>query len=97
MDRELASRWRVERFDDAGRLRQSPMANSSFSRITLNGSNCGGSGARSGVIKWRNSLISVRQLSSVRSRGHSAASGSQQLIRGTFRRDFDISDDDIVA
>jgi len=32
------------------------------------------------VIAWRNSLISVRQSSSVRSRGHSAESGSQQVI-----------------
>jgi hypothetical protein len=57
---------------------------------------CGNSGSRSGVIAWRNSLISLRQSSSVRSRGHSASSGSQQVIRGTFRRDFDI-DDDIIA
>ena len=60
-----------------------PTANSSFSRITLSGSGRGNSCSRSGVIVWRNSLISVRQSSSVRSRGHSAASGSQQVI-GSF-------------
>jgi len=34
----------------------------------------------------------VEPASSVRSRGHSVASGSQQVIAGTFRRDFNISD-----
>src|SRR6516225_6871970 len=72
--------WRVEEFDDDDALRQPLTANSSLSRITLSGWSRGGGGSRSGVIKWRNSLISVRQSSSVRSSGHSAASGSQQVI-----------------
>jgi len=69
-------------------LRQPLTANSSLSRITLSGWSRGGSGSRSGVIKWRNSLISVRQSSSVRSSGHSAASGSQQVIGGILPSSF---------
>ena len=57
-----------------------PTANSSFSRITSSSPSGGNTRSRSGVIARRNSLISVQQSSSVRSRGHSAASGSQQLI-----------------
>ena len=76
----LAQSRRVEKFDDCGGLGQPPKANSSFSRITLSDSGRGNSGSRSGVIALRNSLISVRQSSSVRSRGHSACSGSQQVI-----------------
>ena len=59
--RTVPGRWRVEKFDDDGGLRQPPTANSSFSRITLSGSSCGNSGSWSGVIAWRNSLISVRR------------------------------------
>ena len=67
------------RYDD-GSLRQPRTANSSFSRITLSDSGQGNTGSESRVIAWCNSLISVRQSSSVRSRGHSASSGSQQVI-----------------
>jgi len=74
-----------------GGLRQPPTANSSFSRITLSGSICGDSDSRPGVIAWRNSLISVRQSSSVRSRGHSASSGSQQVI-GSIPSSFPLCD-----
>jgi len=80
MPQRLTQSWRVGKFDDDCGLGQPPTANSSFSRITLSGSSRGNSGSWSGVIAWRNSLISVRQSSSVRSRGHSAESGSQQVI-----------------
>src|SRR5215469_13637242 len=76
----LAQSWRVEKRDDDDGLGQPPTANSSFSRITLNDSGQGNTASRSGVIAWRNSLISVRQSSSVNSRGHSVSSGSQQVI-----------------
>jgi len=96
MPRRLAQSWRVGKFDDDGGLGQPPTANSSFSRITLSGSSRGNSGSRSGVIAWRNSLISVRQSSSVRSSGHSAASGSQHVTGGLFRGDFHIGDHDAI-
>jgi len=54
------------RLGNDGSLRQPPTANSSFSRISLSDSGQGNTGCRSGVITWRNS---VRQSSSVRSRG----------------------------
>jgi hypothetical protein len=79
----LATLERLGRFRAHHRdLRQPPTANSSFSRITLSGSSRGNRGSQSGVIAWRNKL---NQLPAVRprsaSRGHSAASGSQQVIR----------------
>jgi hypothetical protein len=49
-----------------------------------------------GGITRRNSLISVQQSSSVSSRGHSVASGSQQVIGGISRRDFDIGHHDSI-
>ena len=47
----VAGRWRVEKFDDDGGLRQPPRANSSFSRITLSGSSCSNSGSCSGLSR----------------------------------------------
>jgi hypothetical protein len=93
-DRRQGTRWIARlpaaggsrKFDGDGGLRQPPTANSTFSRITFSSSSRGNSGSRSGVIAWRNSRISVRQSSSVRSRGHSAASGSQQVTGASFHR-----------
>src|SRR6516165_5803578 len=58
----------------------SPCPSWNFSRIHFQRFGRGDSVSRSGVIAWHNSFTSVRQWCSVRSRGHWAASGSQQVI-----------------
>ena len=84
--------WRVEKFDDDGGLPSAADGKFELLKDHSQRFELQQQWLLFRVVAWRNSLISVRQSSSVRSRGHSAASGSQQLIGGIFRRDFDIGD-----